>query len=273
MTPKSNLLLMLACGFLGGLAGQEAWETYASPALAEPLGLISSTERVSTPYEGVPDDIFEVLDKGVALGIFDDRDKRLLVWHHDVFPAGHGERWFYEDLLRKRLDAHLNVKVHPWVLQKQEKTGFYSREDETNEYLGPEMARWCEPEESDCTPPLSVSVLCDMSQVVSCRTIAQAVRMSDRLFLLYPYVTTASQQATYPDVTLLYTRLPNRSGSHGLHAMNSTNLLGETLVFDFSANNSRYTFEIEKPSDIISVPLNDVEQTVLGIYGILGISK
>jgi hypothetical protein len=132
-------------------------------------------------------------------------------------------------------------------------------EVETNAYLGPENAVLCQPDDTGCVQPIIVSVLCDASQVTSCRNISQAVRHSKNLYLLYPFRSTKEEQNLTPDVTVLYTY--NRElGSHAI-----TMIPGDLSILGVEELRNPTSFLIESfswisvPESVISMPLLEKE--------------
>lgn len=101
-------------------------------------------------------------------------------------------------------------------------TWLTAAEEETNAYLGPENAALCKKSDISCVQPIIVSVMCDASQFLSCRTIARAIRFSEKLYLLYPFRTSKEEQAMIADLMIVYTYEPEY-GSHTINIIPQKN--------------------------------------------------
>lgn len=214
------------------------------------------------------------MEMGLSLGEFEDQDKSMLLWLRQILSEEDPDLRSYEEGLRKRLYDYLSEnspEIEPLILQEEKKTGLYRFSDQVNDFLGPEMAKWCNFDDQSCTPPIKISVMCDMSDPISCQTISRAVRKSEKLFLLYPYISTKDQQNSFPEFTIMYGKFPNQMHQHSMRFSKGGEVLGNFIKFDLSGHTGQHGNFFETPEDIMSAPLYDVESVMKSIHENLGI--
>jgi len=198
----------------------------ASTAWAQDTAVEKSALSSDQPEEAwltdksIPADIADIERKLLHLGAIQQDFLDYRNWNKETFPPDQIPYEVSDAFLTEKLFHHLYPRPPLWEQQRKHGTGHYAYEQDTENFLGEERAKWCEPTDKHCIPPKTVSILCDITRVITCRTLARAVRMSEKLFLLYPYVTTPEQQRTDPDVTLIYTMFPGEQ-DYGVYAIDN----------------------------------------------------
>jgi hypothetical protein len=178
-----------------------------------------------------------------------------------------------EAYIREVLTEHLRVQtfVDHDAINRANNTGLYRYKAPMESFLGPEKATVCADDNATCTPPLTVSLLCDMSQAITCQTLARAIRMSDKLFLLYPFETTPEMLAEDPDLTLIYGRFPGQGKRHRLYIASETTILDNTIEFNYSKHTGQYSPDHSRPREIVSPIMTSAETIKNDIHETLGL--
>lgn len=225
----------------------------------------------------IPEDLDEMLALVRSEGAPVPRD--ILAWleaernapNPDVERIAEEEAYIRETLTR-HLRVHTYVDHH--AIARANGTGIYRYKVPTEAFLGPESAVLCEPNDAGCTPPLTVSLLCDMSQAITCQTLARAIRLSDKLFLLYPFEISQDMRTTEPDITMIYGSFLGRGGTHVVYFTSKTTIQDNTIRFDFGEHTSQYgPMDFSRPVDIMSAILTSTEETMQAIHRSLGIRE
>lgn len=116
----------------------------------------------------------------------------------------------------RRLPPRVEVIANVFDPEKIERmaTARAVRSAKLDAVLGFERAQFCLRDADGnavnptCVDPIVVSLLCDMSQFFACQTIAQAIRDSEDMFLLYPYEVDDAVVDKEADYTMVVTNIP-----------------------------------------------------------------
>lgn len=96
-----------------------------------------------------------------------------------------------------------------------------ARSGEIDALIGWEAAHLCLRDDSfskidaSCVDPIVVSLLCDMSQIMACQTLAKAIRGSREMYLLYPFEVDRRILSVSADYTIFVSNIPGED-SHDL---------------------------------------------------------
>jgi len=247
--------------------GQEGSDTYRNaPAHTYPSYLQPPMDSEGRPEawltdNSIPSSLEDMQKKLIFLKMVTQDEVDRWMWNREHLPLDSPGIFFDNENAKNRLIRHFFPKPHPWDEQKRTKTGLYAHEERINAYLGSEMAQWCAKEDSHCTQPLAVNILCDISQEITCQTIARAVRLSEKMFLLYPYISTPQQRNTEPDVTLVFMK-PKGLPIHALYIIKSVaDKSGEVELKKKTDSLITYNWG-EKPNDITATPWSSPENVM-----------
>jgi len=256
---ESALKSILTMAVFASLFGQVSPTLVFAEESAD-ASMIHTPDDTWLTDDSMPENIFDIERKALALGVISPEQMewrvrtRNMVSPEDWINTGADE--LVKVLLQKKLDARTR-RSEP----DQKNTGFYRHREQVEDWLGPENAVWCNKDEPHCTPPTTVSVLCDISQPVTCQTIARAIRMSERLFLLYPHLTTPEQQQTEPDIILMYGKNPGTI-YYGMITIEKSNWSKDEIVLKKKHNSQLAMIEAEKPSELMANQWEDVERVL-----------
>lgn len=103
-------------------------------------------------------------------------------------------------ITKEKLREPFNVQNH----HKQNQTGYFRYKHVIDEFIGPEMAAFCNAGDTTCTQPIRVNFLCDMSQIIVCQQIARAIRASTDFVLMYPFEKPKNPSNMEWDITFVY---------------------------------------------------------------------